>query len=138
MKAPDLGPACLGTAGAVAVGARKPLIAFNVFLDTAEVAIAQKIAKSIRFSSGGFPAVKALGLLVDNKAQVSMNLTDYTITNLPTVLEAIQGEASKHNVRILRSELVGLIPQQAMFDALAHFLLLPEFTPEMVIETHLP
>ena len=136
-KFPDEGPRKLGTAGAIAIGARKPLIAFNVFLDTDDVQIARRIARKIRFSSGGFPAVKALGLLVDGKAQVSMNFTDFTVTNLPRVLKTIQEEASKENTRIFHSELVGLLPQQAALQALAHYLNLPDLNQKQLIETHL-
>jgi glutamate formiminotransferase len=137
LKKPDEGPAILGNAGAIAIGARKPLIAFNVFLNTSDVAIAKKIARKVRFSSGGYPGVKALGLLVAGQAQVSMNFTDYTTTNLPPVIEAIQLEAVKYGTTITHTELVGLIPRAAVPQAPEEFLLLPEFRPDMVIETYL-
>jgi glutamate formiminotransferase len=136
-KKPDAGPPNIGTAGAIAIGARKPLIAFNVFLESSDVAIAKLIAKKIRFSSGGFPAVKALGLSVNGKAQVSMNLTDYSITNLPKVFEEIKKEAKLLGTNISHSEVVGLLPQGAILSALAEYLKLPELPSEMLIETHI-
>jgi glutamate formiminotransferase len=136
-KKPDAGPTVIGRAGAIAVGARKPLIAFNVFLETNDVAVAKKIAKKVRFSSGGFPAVKALGLSVNGKAQVSMNLTDYSITNLPIIFEKIKQEAKILGTKIFRSEVVGLLPQEAVLSALADYLQLPELTSEMLIESYI-
>lgn len=133
-RTPDYGPAKLGTAGATVIGARVPLVAYNVFLATDDVGIAQKIAKRIRFSSGGLPCIKALGMLVGGQAQVSMNLTDYTQTGVHTVVDLIRQEAAKHGVEMDRSELIGLIPQQAMIDAAAHYLQLPDFKPEQVLE----
>lgn len=133
-RVPDFGPARLGTAGATVIGARVPLVAYNVFLATDDVSIAKKIAKSIRFSSGGLPNVKALGMLVEGQAQVSMNLTDYTQTGVHTVVDLIRQEAAKYGVEMARSELIGLIPQQAMVDTAAHYLQLPDFKPEQVLE----
>ncbi len=125
---PDYGPALVGKAGAVAIGARPPLIAFNVYLTTDDVAVAQRIAEAVRHSSGGFRYVKALGMLVDGKAQVSMNLTDYTRTPIYRVVEMIRREASRYGVGILSSELVGLIPQQALLDAAQWYLQLGDYT----------
>jgi glutamate formiminotransferase len=136
-KTPDEGPAMVGSAGAVAIGARKPLIAFNVFLKTQDEAVAQKIAKKIRFSSGGFPADKALGLSVGGLAQVSMNFSDYTLTNLPAVLHGIQQEAERLGTEISHSELVGLLPQDAALKALADCLRLPALEPDQLIEHYL-
>jgi glutamate formiminotransferase len=133
-RTPDFGPARVGPAGAVIVGARPVLIAYNVFLASSDVTIAQSIAKSIRASSGGFPAVKALGLLVNGQAQVSMNLTDYTQTPIHVVFDAITHLAYAHGVSIARSELIGLAPQEAMLQAAAHYLKLPNFSAANTIE----
>ncbi len=115
--APDAGgPGLHPTAGAVAVGARKFLIAWNVHLDAADVAVAREISAAIRESSGGLPCVRALGLYLAerNAAQVSMNLTDYERTGLAEVFTAIKREADRRRVRIRGSELVGLIPRAAL------------------------
>ncbi len=133
-RAPDFGPARLGPAGAVIVGARPLLIAYNVFLDSNDVVIAQHIAKQIRASSGGYPAIKALGLLIDGQAQVSMNLTDYEKTPLHIVYEAIVRLAQAYGVTVARSELIGLAPQAALLQAAAHFLKLPNFSATKTIE----
>jgi glutamate formiminotransferase/formiminotetrahydrofolate cyclodeaminase len=136
-RAPDFGPSRLGPAGATVIGARPPLIAFNIYLTTSEVSVAKKVARSIRASSGGLPCVKALGLAVGGHAQVSMNLTDYRRTSLPTVVEAVRREAEHLGVGVLRSELVGLIPQQAMIDTAAAALRLEGFQAGQVLETRL-
>ena len=93
VRKPDFGPAELGNAGAVVIGARAPLIAFNVYLNTDDVSIAKKIARTVRFSSGGLRFVKAMGVLVDGLAQVSMNLTNFNKTAIPQVVELIRAEA---------------------------------------------
>ncbi len=134
---PDYGPASVGTAGAVAIGARKPLLAFNVYLDTTDVNIAKAIAKSIRESSGGLPYVKALGLFVNGRAQVSMNLVNFQVTGLFPVVEAIRQQAEAHGVKIERSEVVGLLPQQAVQDALMDYLKLPREVGGWTIEQRL-
>lgn len=135
--APDFGPAVMGTAGATAVGARPFLIAFNVYLTTGDVEIAKKIAKTVRHSSGGLRFVKALGLLVEGKAQVSMNLTDYRRTPIHVVVEMIRREAARYGVMVERSELVGMIPQEALLDAATWYLQLDGFTPDQVLENRL-
>jgi hypothetical protein len=104
------------------IGARPFLIAFNVYLTSDNVSIAEKIAKAVRHSSGGLRFVKALGLLVDGRAQVSMNLTDFHKTPLARVVELIRREASRYGVAIERSELVGLIPQDALVAAAVWYL----------------
>ncbi len=114
---PDFGPAKLGKAGATAIGARPPLIAYNIYLTTDDVEIARKIAETVRYSSGGLAYVKALGLLVQGRAQVSMNLTDYRQTPLAQVVEFVRREAARYGTAIHSSELVGLIPQDALFEA---------------------
>ncbi|TET81967.1 MAG: glutamate formimidoyltransferase [Anaerolineales bacterium] len=136
-RAPDYGPNCLGTAGATVIGARHPLIAFNVYLTTEDVSIAKKIARAIRYSSGGLPFVKALGMLVEDRAQVSMNLTDFTQTPVFRVVETIRGEAAQYGVTIHHSELVGLIPQSALVDSAQWYLQLDQFELDQVLETRL-
>jgi glutamate formiminotransferase len=133
-RIPDYGPAQVGPAGAVIVGARQFLIAYNVFLNTADVTIAKRISKAIRASSGGYPAVKAMGLLVNGQAQVSMNLVDYSQTPPHIVFDAIVRLAAAEGVTVDRSELIGLIPQAAVVQAAAHYLKLPELTTLRLVE----
>ncbi len=136
-RKPDYGPARLGKAGATVIGARNPLIAFNVYLTTAEVDIAKKIAKAIRQSSGGMRFVKALGLLVDGRAQVSMNLTNFRESPIGRVVEAIRREAGRYGIAIHHSELVGLIPQEALVDTAVWYTQLDQFSPDQVLEARL-
>jgi glutamate formiminotransferase/formiminotetrahydrofolate cyclodeaminase len=136
-RQPDFGPAYLGTAGAIVIGARHPLIAYNAYLTTDDVSIAKKIAKAVRFSSGGLRYVKALGLLVDGRAQVSMNLTNYRETPVARVVEFIRREAERYGTRIHRCELVGLIPEEALVDAAVWYLQLDQFEPEQILERRL-
>ncbi len=133
-RTPDYGPAQVGPAGAGSVGARQFLIAYNVFLNTADVTIAKRISKAIRASSGGYPAVKAMGLLVNGQAQVSMNLVDYTQTPPHIVFDAIVRLAAAEGVTVDRSELIGLIPQAAVVQAAAHYLKLPDLTTLRLVE----
>jgi glutamate formiminotransferase / formiminotetrahydrofolate cyclodeaminase len=134
---PDYGPADLGKEGAVAIGARKPLIAFNVYLNTDNIDVARRIAETIRHSSGGLRHVKALGLLVDGRAQVSMNITDYANISLAQIVEFIRREAQRYGVMVERSELVGLIPLQALIDAAKWSLQLDNLQVDHVLEMHL-
>lgn len=136
-RAPDAGPRRLGKAGATVIGARAPLIAFNTYLTTHDVRIAKKIAAVVRQSSGGLPYVKALGLLVEGRAQVSMNLTDFTRTPVARVVEAVRQEAERHGVGIHHAELVGLIPQAALVEAAKWYLQLDQFHPDQVLESRL-
>ena len=136
-RRPDFGPAKMGTAGATVIGARNPLIAFNVYLTSDDVEIAKKIAKAIRNSSGGLRHVKALGLLVEGRAQVSMNLTNFRETPIARVVEMIRREAQRYGVGIHHSELVGLIPQEALIDAAVWYTQLDAFDEEQVLETRL-
>ena len=136
-REPDYGPSEIGTAGATAIGARAPLIAFNVYLTTADIGIANKIARVIRHSSGGLRYVKALGMLVEGRAQVSMNLTDYTRTPVARVVEAIRRESVRYGVAIHHSEIVGLIPQAALFDAAQSHLQLDQFETDQILEKRL-
>src|SRR5216117_2907700 len=118
MLEPDFGPNRVHpSAGATAIGARPSLVAFNVYLDTQDVTIAKEIAKQIRTSSGGLPAVQASGFIVDGLAQVSMNLLDIDITSPAVVFNAIKVRAEKHGVAVQKSEIVGLIPERALIGA---------------------
>jgi len=139
-KAPDVGgPALHSTAGAVIVGARPILIAYNINLKSGNLAIAKEIARAIRTSSGGLPAVKALGLPLQsrNLVQVSMNLTDFERTPIHVVYQEVDRLARLHGVEIEASELIGLLPRKAMEMAFAHWLKLPAFASDCVIETKL-
>ncbi len=136
-RKPDFGPSQLGAAGATVIGARNPLIAFNVYLTTDDVSIAKKIAKAVRQSTGGLRYVKGLGLLVDGRAQVSMNLTNFHETPIARVVEFIRREAQRYGVGIHHSELVGLIPQEALVDAAVWYTQLDQFSPEQILETRL-
>ena len=134
---PDFGAPQIGKAGAVAIGARSALIAYNVYLNSDDVRVARHIARTIRQSNGGFVGVKALGLQVDGRAQVSMNLTDYKRTPVHLVLEAIRREAARYGVLIAESELIGLMPQDALWSAAAYYLQLHDFTPDRILEQRL-
>ncbi len=136
-RAPDYGPAQLGPAGATVIGVRAPLIAFNVYLTTENVDIAKKIAKAVRQSSGGLRFVKALGLLVEGRAQVSMNLTDFRQTPIARVVEMVRREAERYGVDIHHSEIVGLVPQEALLDTAAWYIQLDPFDKSQVLETRL-
>jgi len=136
-RAPDFGPKRLGPAGATVIGARAPLIAYNVYLTTGEVEIAKRIAAAVRHSSGGFRCVKGLGMLVEGRAQVSMNLTDFRQTPLARVQAAIRREAERFGVGIHHTELVGLIPQQALVDAALWHLQLDPFDTDQILENRL-
>jgi glutamate formiminotransferase len=137
--APDAGPAALHEkAGAIVVGARPPLIAFNIELDTADVKIAKRIAKEIRESSGGLPAIQALGFELTDppRAQVSMNLLDTSQTSLATVWREVERRAADAGVRVLRGELIGLLPLDAALQVTADALKLEKFERSRVIESH--
>ncbi|MFZ1238170.1 MAG: glutamate formimidoyltransferase [Anaerolineae bacterium] len=136
-RTPDYGPAAVGSAGATIIGARGFLVAFNAYLNTPNVEIAKKVAKALRHSSGGLRFVKAMGLLVEGRAQVSMNLTDFTGTPIHRAVEMIRSEAARYGCMIERTELIGMIPQQALLDAAQWYLQIDNFTPEMVLENRL-
>jgi glutamate formiminotransferase / formiminotetrahydrofolate cyclodeaminase len=136
-RQPDFGPSRLGPAGATVIGARQPLVAFNVYLTTDDVSIAQKIAKALRNSSGGLRFVKAMGILVEGRAQVSMNLTNYRQSPVFRVVELIRREALRYGVAIHHSELVGLIPQEALVDSAVWYLQMDGFQAEQVLEQRL-
>lgn len=139
-RAPDIGdPRLHASAGAVAVGARKYLIAYNVMLKTPDVAIAKKIARTIRASNGGLPGVKAMGVALRARgcAQVSMNLTDFERTSLRTAFEAVQREAVKAGCAVVGSELVGLAPRAAVGREDLAVLKLERFSPNMILENRI-
>ena len=137
---PDIGdPVCHPTAGAIVTGARKFLIAYNVNLNTPDVAIAKRIAKTIRFSSGGFRYVKSMGVMLAsrNLAQVSINLTDFEQTPMHLVFEAVRREAERYGVSVVGSEIVGLIPRKAIELSAEYFLRYENFRPELVLENRI-
>jgi len=136
-RAPDFGPAEMGKAGATAIETRPPLIAFNVYLNTDDPAPAKAIALAVRHSSGGLRFVKALGLIVEGQAQVSMNLTDHRQTPMHRVLEMIRSEAAGYGLVVTRTEVVGLLPAQALVDAARFYLQLDGFAPNQVLENRL-
>lgn len=139
-RAPDVGdPRLHDTAGAVIVGARKFLIAYNMNLNTPDVAIANKIAKAIRFSSGGLRYVKSMGvdLRARHTAQVSINMTDYEQTPLHRVFEMVRSEAARYGASIIGSEIVGLIPKRAIEMTADFFLQFENFSPAQVFENRL-
>ncbi len=137
-RAPDFGPAKAGPAGGTIIGARQPLIAFNVYLTTSDAGIAQQIAKAVRNSTGGLRFVKALGLLVEGRAQVSMNLTNSRQTPIARGVESVRREAERYGVGIRNCEMVGLVPQEALVDAAVWYTQLDMFDPaEQILETRL-
>jgi glutamate formiminotransferase len=137
---PDAGPAIFNDrAGATVVGARMPLIAFNVNLNTDNIDLAKHIATVIRQSGGGLKHVKAIGVPLKSRkiVQVSMNLTNYRKTSIRVAFDAVKKQASQSGVAILESELIGLVPEEALEGVSAEYLQLPRFCPDCVIETHL-
>jgi glutamate formiminotransferase / 5-formyltetrahydrofolate cyclo-ligase len=132
---PDYGPPELDPRkGAVAVGARHFLVAFNAYLDTDDVNVAKAVARKVRERDGGLPGVKALGLKVGGRAQVSMNLTDLEATPIPVALEAVRSAAAEHGASVESTELVGLAPLEAMLQVARHYLALRELRREHVLE----
>jgi len=137
--APDFGPARVGSAGATAVGARLPLVAYNVTLATADLGLANRIARAIRESNGGLPGVQARGFRTadPNVVQVSMNLLDTRRTSIWSVFERIRAAAAERGVSVAASELVGLAPAEALVDVARQSLRFDRLDAESVIETHL-
>ncbi len=139
-RKPDYGPCKMHpTAGAMVIGARMPLIAFNVYLGTGDVRIAKKIAQAIRFADGGLRYVKALGFVIKERGlvQVSMNLVNYSQTPLFRVFEMVKSEASRHGVSVISSEIVGLTPMEALAGVADFYLRLENFKPEQILENRL-
>lgn len=140
-RRPDFGPDRIHpTGGAVAVGARMPLIAFNLDLATDDVDVARSIARAIRERDGGLPGIKALGLFLDqrNCAQVSMNVCDYTKTGLLAVYDAVEGHAARLGTSIRAGELIGLVPRAAFPEGAEKKLKIPDFSAERILENRLP
>lgn len=139
-RQPDFGPACVHpSAGATAVGARPFLVAFNVNLGTKDVAVAKRIARAVRGSSGGFVNCKALGLYLEAEGvcQVSMNMTDFTHTSLHHVFEFVRREAEQQGVPVVGSEIVGLVPEAALLAAARYYLRLWTFDEAQILERRL-
>jgi glutamate formiminotransferase len=137
-RKPDFGePRVHPTAGATVVGARKALIAYNVFLNTPDVDVAKKVAKAVRFSTGGLRFVKGAGFLVRGMAQVSMNLTDFEQTPIHRVFEFVKREAARYGVTPVSSEIVGLIPKAALEQAAEWFLQVEHFDSSLILENRL-
>lgn len=137
MWKPDFGPHCPHpTAGASIIGARMPLICFNVDLDTPNVELAKKIALRVRSMTGGLRYVKAMGIAHEeqNLAQVTMNLTDYTSSSMYTVFELIKIEARRYGVNVLGSEIVGIVPVQALIDSAEYYLQLSPLSADQILE----
>ena len=134
---PDFGPRLLGSAGGCVIGSRDILIAFNVYLATTDTSIAKAIARAIRESSGGMPRVKALGMFVKGKAQVSMNLTDYRVTSMAAVFARIRQLAAECGVGIDSSEIIGLIPNAALTGSSPTDLQISNYGPERILESFL-
>ena len=136
---PDFGPDHPHpTAGVFAVGARMPLVAFNVNLDTPNLQIAKDIAKRVRLSSGGYACIKALGVMLEerNIAQVSMNLTDYTRTAVYRAFEAVKMEARRYGVNVVGSEVIGMVPMAALIDCAEYYLQIENFSIGQVLENN--
>jgi len=139
-RKPDYGPARMNLkAGATAIGVRFPLVAYNVYLDTNRVSIAKKVANAVRFLRGGYRFCKAMGFSIAerNQTQVSMNLVKYTKTPIFRVFETIKSEAARYGVNVISSEIVGLVPQQALFDVADYYLQLENFSAAQVLEEKL-
>ncbi len=137
---PDFGPTELNIkAGVTGVGARMPLVAFNVNLDTTDVEIAKKIAKVVRARTGGFTFCKAIGLEIteSNMVQVSMNMVDYTKTSLVTVFDTIERNANRYGVNVIGSEIIGLLPMQALVDVADFHLKLDGFSSDQILENRI-
>ncbi len=135
---PPAPPRLHPTAGATVVGARWPLIAFNVNLTTPDLSVARDIARTIRESSGGLPCLRAIGIFLAerNQAQVSMNLINFRMTPIHTAFEAVRSEAEKRGVGVAGSEIIGLVPAEALAQAAAHFLKVEGFRPAQMLENY--
>ncbi len=139
-RKPDFGPPRVHPqAGVTAVGARPPLIAYNINLNTGDVQVAQKIARAIRGSGGGFPTIKALGILIEETgtAQVTINVCDYRKVPLFRVFELVKREAARYGIAVTGSEVVGLTPMEALMDAAEFYLQLTDFDRKQILENRL-
>jgi glutamate formiminotransferase len=139
-REPDFGPAVFNAkSGGTAIGARKPLIAYNIYLKTADVAVAKKIARAVREKDGGLKGLQALGLWIPERgmAQVSMNLLDYRTTGFRTVFEAVSQKARALKVEVAESELIGLVPRDAFAEVSPEQILLAGFSKNQIIENRL-
>lgn len=137
---PDFGPDTIHPTGrATAIGARMPLICFNINLDTPNVEIARQIARRVRNIGGGLHYVKAMGIALEerNLAQVTMNLTDYTKSSIYSVFEMVKMEARRYGVRVVGSEVVGIVPMKALLDCAEYYLQIEDFSSEQVLELHI-
>lgn len=140
MWVPDAGPRALNErSGATAVGARDFLVAYNINLASSDLETARKIAETIRFSSGGMKHVKAIGVPLKSRGivQVSMNLTNFRETPVKAVFDRVKAEASQRGVQVLESELIGLIPEEALMHVTPQYLMLRDFSEDRIIEKHL-
>lgn len=136
-RKPDYGPAMPQKWGATVIGARPFLIAYNLYLNSDDVKIAEKIARAVRFSSGGLRYVQAKGFLVEGQAQVSMNLTNFEKTPIHRVQETVRREAAQYGLTVTHAELVGLVPQQALLDSAKWYLQLNDLSDDQVLELRL-
>lgn len=136
-RSPDYGPAEARSWGATIIGVRPFLIAYNLYLDSDDIDVANQIARAVRFSSGGLRNVQALGFLVDGQAQVSMNLTNFEKTPVHRVQELVRREAARYGLVITKAELVGLIPQKALLSSAMYYLQLNDMADEQVLEIRL-
>lgn len=140
MWKPDFGPNTIHpTGGVTAIGARMPLVAYNINLDTSNLEIASEIAKKIRYIGGGFRYVKAMGVMLEDRniAQVSMNLTNYEKSAIYRVFETVKMEAKRYGVNVIGSEVIGLVPMAALVDAAEYYLQIENFDMNQVLETRL-
>jgi len=139
-RQPDYGPAQMHpTAGATVVGARQFLIAYNINLNTSDVTIAKKIATAIREAKGGYKYCRAMGIMIEerNMAQVTINMVNYEGTPLHRVFETVKSEAARYGVNVIGSEIVGLLPMQALIDTAAFYLRLEDFDRKQVMEENI-
>ena len=137
---PDFGPDTIHpTGGVTAIGARPALVAYNINLDTADLEIANRIARSVRNINGGFRFVKAMGVMLEDRniAQVSMNLTDFTRTSIYRVFETVKMEARRWGVNVVGSEIIGLVPMAALIDCAEYYLQIEDFEMDQVLESQL-
>lgn len=137
---PDYGPTVIhSTAGATVIGARMPLVAFNVNLNTNSMDIANKIARNVRFLNGGLRYCKAIGIELKDRGivQISMNMTDYTKTALYRAFELVRIEAARYGVPIVGSEIIGLLPMEALIDTAVYYLGIEDFSMEQILENRL-